>query len=303
MLSQERINDLIESKNELQHAIDCIDTILLSGHTITDASKDMDMTLQTFHRHIKEHFSHYVKHQLSFTKDDFEHFYASVETQSDKILRAVFNINTACVSFPEYDVNAFYDTYLRLLPDRDRNILLFTFDTPSGVYSRSLKETGEAFNLSRERIRQILRHSYRKLRQKESLLLLFPDQKETLDELLTECKKLDETSTDSIKAIEHYGKMMKMNKEIADKVDTFMAELQEIINDNSSIKESLPISEIGLSVRTYNALTHDGIEYIRDLRKYKTYDQIRKIRNIGVKSTKETIEVMQRYGLPAPDLP
>ena len=93
-----------------------------------------------------------------------------------------------------------------------------------------------------------------------------------------------------------------MNKEIADKVDTFMVELQEIINDNSSIKESLPISEIGLSVRTYNALTHDGIECIRDLRKYKTYDQIRKIRNIGVKSTKETIEVMRRYGLPAPEL-
>lgn len=61
-------------------------------------------------------------------------------------------------------------------------------------------------------------------------------------------------------------------------------------------KNKLDISDIGLSVRSYNGLHKAGINTVGDLA-ILTYEELKKVRNLGIKSYNEIIAKMKEYGI------
>jgi len=83
-------------------------------------------------------------------------------------------------------------------------------------------------------------------------------------------------------------------------------ELEEMTEDITIMKEAtqttenkfakMPISDLILTVRSYNSLKRAGIEFISELTE-KTIEEMMKIRNLGKKSLKEVEEKLAELGL------
>ncbi len=77
----------------------------------------------------------------------------------------------------------------------------------------------------------------------------------------------------------------------------------EIMQEKEQEREKIlyvPIEELDLSVRAYNALKNEGLNNIQDLME-KTKDQITKIKNLGKKSITEIINTVHKHGFKLKD--
>ena len=70
----------------------------------------------------------------------------------------------------------------------------------------------------------------------------------------------------------------------------------KVSHDERQVKLQVPISDLDLSLRSYNALNHFGIKTIGDIVNLKLV-KIKRIRNIGKKSIKEITNLMNDMGL------
>lgn len=171
-----------------------------------------------------------------------------------------------------YSLSTINDALGKYLTDRERRVLEMKYRD-----QLTLEEIGERFNVTRERVRQVLAKAERKIRHPQVLLAIrvvplkdYVDLVKERDELLTKIAIL----TDHMEA--------EKGKEAAD--------IEREINLGKDI------AELDLTVRAYNCLRRHGVKTIEDLAEM-TIDDLYHVRNLGSKSRTEVIEKLKGIGI------
>lgn len=180
------------------------------------------------------------------------------------------------------------DYVLSTLTEREQKVIQLRF-----VDGLSLKDTGKAFNVTKERIRQVEAKALRKLRH--------PSRTNIIKEGLTAVKAKEEAKGRLVRATEE------LNVEI-EKVRKETKLLQEIMATGRPIAEAeavihehfknwnVDIENMDLSVRAYNCLKRAGFNKVCDL-VGMTREKFMKVRNLGRKSMEEVIEKLKLWGI------
>lgn len=145
------------------------------------------------------------------------------------------------------------------LTDKERNIIYLYYRD-----RKTYNEIGKIYNLSGNRIGQILTKTLRKLRH--------PSQSKFLK-------------------IGVYGVLEEKQREYAEKV----AELTEKILYFTLIAEKDNIKNCNFSVRTYNCLYAAGKKTLADIAKM-SYAELTSIRNLGIKTLLEIADTLEEHG-------
>lgn len=180
---------------------------------------------------------------------------------------------------------------IKTLRERERDILLYYYKD-----GFSLKQIGDIYNLTQERVHQILRHAILKMRSPERRSLMANGlaswiAKKEYNQICAEYNrkvveikvKIDELNADFLE----YQKKIGVRKDI---VDALWRELPKIEAD------AVDIRGINWSVRTYNCLLRGGCETIADVVEKVRDGSIMMIRNFGRKSLEEVIDRLKEIG-------
>lgn len=170
----------------------------------------------------------------------------------------------------DYRIRAFIENCD--LSEREREVLFLRV-----IDGKTLREVGDAFGVTRERVRQLEARAFRKLRG--------PLHRRQIEEDI-------------------------INLSINSKREDFFREWEDffeklnLIDDETNEKleedylEATPIRELELSTRSFRALARAGIKNLKDL---SLYGDIKKIRNLGTKSYQEVVDRALEYGLDLED--
>ncbi len=146
------------------------------------------------------------------------------------------------------------------------------------VKGYTLEAIGLQFGVTRGRIRQILNKAIRRMKQPSRL------------DVLKYGKELVEEQDD----VEELTRQLKEKKRFLEQMNVELDEnIKKIIGEVSLSK---PIKELDLSIRSYNCLKRADIFTVGDLTQ-KTEEEMMRIRNLGRKSLKEIIRVLDDMGL------
>lgn len=141
---------------------------------------------------------------------------------------------------------------------------------------RTLEEIGKAFGVTRERVRQVIAKSLRDLYREKRFILL--GVKGVIQE---QCKNAADAAIRSTAAL-HVAHVSKDAPE-KDTVETAGMLL-------------VPLSHLGLSVRSYNCLKRAGADTVGDVLNMSKYELLH-VRNLGKRSAGEIIQALERMGL------
>ena len=156
------------------------------------------------------------------------------------------------------------------LPERVQEVIACRYKA-----HMTLEETGKCFGVTRERIRQLEHKGLR--------LLRHPRNKFICDvEKIIKAKEEAEKERDRLKL---------ENIELRDRLKISPTEWIEKVID-----PDIPIADMELSVRSYNCLARAGYEYVSDLENI-TMNDLKKVRNLGMKSLNEVIAKLRVYGI------
>lgn len=135
----------------------------------------------------------------------------------------------------------------------------------------SLSDIARHYNLSRERVRQIIAKILRKIgciKRREKYTMASPDE------------------------INEYRKEV---IQLTMAINTHKERLSEAI-DNERILVRTPIEELNLSVRPYNCLVRSGYHFVDELIGIPA-DNLTKIHGLGIKSLDELLQKLHEYGI------
>ena len=177
------------------------------------------------------------------------------------------------------DINGTIEYLLARLSERDREIILKRYQE-----KRTYTDIAQDYDLTRERVRQIINKTLRKLSIGEGDKMLRYGIKEYFNQ--------------------KYQKVIQIEKEQAEKTGyikgwnaatTEYQTTKHIPQQLQTEKQNMSILHLDLSVRTYNALHFAGINTIQDLIELNG-DQIKKIRNLGQKCWVEIYQTLADHG-------
>lgn len=159
-----------------------------------------------------------------------------------EIICTVFGGET--IDFPT-DAEETVTFVLDMLPEKEKNVILLRTQE-----KKTLRQCGEKFGVSRERIRQIEARAYRKLR------------------------------TPKISRILLKGK---------NEISQIEKEKRELFFSSDEYLKIIPIEDFDLSIRAYNCLKRAGLNTSKDVYDFSDRDieNLLKIRNIGMRTAKE----------------
>jgi RNA polymerase sigma factor (sigma-70 family) len=157
---------------------------------------------------------------------------------------------------------------------QEREVRIFSWYYVDGL---TLEAIGLRENITRERVRQIVNKTVRKIRYKERLKMLRYG-KEYL-ELCDDIGKLN-------------AQLMQVKLQLIEKITN--PETIEISNDE--VISYFTIESLDLSVRSFNCLKRVGINTLGELMN-QTIEDLLKIRNMGRKSLREIITKLEEKGL------
>jgi RNA polymerase sigma factor (sigma-70 family) len=176
------------------------------------------------------------------------------------------------------------------LPDDETKALLLRFKE-----KKTLQEAGDAMDLSRERVRQLIKKAVRRLS--------LPEQKKAivcgrtfLSELDKEKKAASEALASYVKAKTDYEKKTAWIREKTRRLDSA---IEALSSDDDAYYESIldtKIVDLGLSVRATNCLVRSDIPTLRELVKKSDADLLR-VRNLGRHSYEEITAKLEELGL------
>ena len=181
---------------------------------------------------------------------------------------------------------------MHTLYPREYSVLLMRY-----IEGKNLEEIGKEFNVTRERIRQIEAKAIRKLRHPKRMKYIRRGVSGMMLDADVRCRELEQ----EFERLNNIIKCMEIEKEKPEK--------RPYEDDNP---KSIPIGDLGLSVRTYNCLARhlywearkNGLEpvpfrniqfYVDDIL-HLTADDLIGIRNLGRKSLMELTEKMHSLG-------
>lgn len=183
-------------------------------------------------------------------------------------------INSAKEMLAEYDIYEFIAYMNNRLTDRELRCIECKYR-----YNMTLEETAKVFNVTRERIRQILARAGRKLRAR-----------------IHRCRRISGEMYDNV-LCEHtgmcqaYDKLMLLLEKISGESPM---SILEALDDHPILSKEItpdPIDNLELSVRSYNCLKRAGFKSVKDIidtdKKSENSGWIFSIRNLGRKSAEE----------------
>lgn len=186
------------------------------------------------------------------------------------------------ISFPE-PITADMETGLYYamchLDDREHAFLLMRFQ-----HKETCEFIGEKYNISSNRVQQIISKAVRKLAQ-PALRKMY--QNGMLHYINTSVNQIVEAKL---------AQLTKDEYERGYREGYSDAEYERPSNPKITGMD-IPIEELGLSARSFNALTRDGNKTIGDLWSYTDYKEILRIRNAGAKSLTEISKRLKELGL------
>ena len=172
-----------------------------------------------------------------------------------------------------------------LMEAKEANILRMRFRG-----KLSLGEIAKGFGVTRERIRMIENKALRKMRHPMRAKAIFSpfklsqEIKEKTDVLTLKKNELSDLITESMNHI----------KILSDALNNIGIEVKT--NVKTEISYSLPLDEVGFSVRTYNCLKRGGYNTIKDICN-ATESDVMQVRNLGRRSFQEIRDKLLSYGL------
>lgn len=183
-------------------------------------------------------------------------------------------INSAKEKLAEYDIYEFIAYMNNRLTDRELRCVECKYR-----YNMTLEETAKIFNVTRERIRQILAKADRKLRAR--LYKCHKIMPEAYTDLLNQHIGMGRT----------YDKLMLLLEKISGESPM---SILEALDDHPILSKEItpdPIDDLELSVRSYNCLKRAGFKTVKDIidtdEKSENSEWIFKVRNLGRKSAEE----------------
>ena len=158
------------------------------------------------------------------------------------------------------------------LTDREQKVLELRF-----VHGMTYEQCGYRFNVTRERIRQVEHKALRKLRNPRFAKHYLLDTLDKAFEIDAERARLEREN------------MMLREK----------LEKHESIPKPKVEPKKIDIAYMELSVRSYNCLKRAGFNFVDDL-DGKTVSDLKKVRNLGMKSLREVVEKAREFGIEIP---
>lgn len=266
-----------------------IDTIRKARKmSVTGLAREVGSTYMVTHRHIMNGPS-YVDSILKYSEalgcDPGDLFKGSVDPKAYELtddLTSIYPYNLIFAIFQDmeilYDVYipAFYEVFADELTIRERIVLENRYK-----YLMTLEDIGKRFDLTKERIRQIEKQAFRKLKHpinsKKYIL-----GKRAADEIqdLKNRLALLEAENDILR------------HEITNQVPN--EDIESIVQERNVLLT--PIDDLDLSIRAHNCLLRAGIKTLGDIRN-RTIVDLMNIRNLGRKSLEEILAVANSYGI------
>lgn len=161
-------------------------------------------------------------------------------------------------------------------------------------YGMGYDEIGKEFNVTRERIRQIIAKAIRKLSHPSRLCWLINGVQGEIANRVAKAKE-NAVSNKLNAVVSDITKIMQSLDDITgNEVFKNAASEYKIYGYNPLIETS--ISELDLSVRSFNCLTRQNVKTLRDLTGL-TLDELTQIRNLGKHSYEEIVEKVHQMGL------
>lgn len=162
------------------------------------------------------------------------------------------------------------------LNERERQVLKLRY-----INGLTLEKTANMFDVTRERVRQIEARALRKLhypRRVKMYLLSTPEETEALNA--------------------ENGRLRRENVTLREKVTRIKkaAGITEKEQERGFTIKDIPISDLDLSVRSYNCLSRAGYR-TTDALSTLTKSQLRKVRNLGRKSVEEVLYKLAELGI------
>ena len=186
-----------------------------------------------------------------------------------------------------------FDYAVGSLTEREQRVLSLCYKD-----EMTLEEVGKAEGLTRERIRQILVKSLRKLRHPTRLQYIQRGYKILSGEIE---QQIADRYSEALKQYEsvYIEKIAELQQKIAnaDKIlsKTTIEECEEFVNSIMT-----PIEDMDMSVRSFNCLSRAGVKNIGQICNMN-YDDLCQVRNLGRKSVDEIISKLNMYGLKLKD--
>ena len=180
----------------------------------------------------------------------------------------------------KYDIVEFENYMLNRLSDRELRCLECKYR-----YGMTLEETGHKFSVTKERIRQILARAERKLKYRLHTCYRVP--KENYTRVKDELKNTKDM----------YDKLLDY---VMNAKDLTEDEVTEFLKHRAApAKDERDISELDLSVRSYNCLKRAGLTTIKAVvdidERSEASEWIFKVRNLGRKSVEEIKEKLEEH--------
>lgn len=218
------------------------------------------------------------------------------------------------------DFEQSFDEMLKLINKRSSDIINRRYR-----FGETYKEIGERYNIGAERVRSIIVHTLRKIREGGGTdyftkgceaTILSKGIRQKVRENDRELKWLYQAKA-KLEELEELKKMPVESLKIDEKIKASMLEcdykviddlldmdlqllVEEIWKYKSEVisitKRNMYIEEMGFTVATYNALYRGGVRTLRYLAKMNR-DDFRRIRNIGVCKMDEIENVLSKYGI------
>ena len=158
------------------------------------------------------------------------------------------------------------------LTEREQKVLELRF-----VHGMTYEQCGYRFNVARERIRQVEQKALRKLRNPRFAKHYLLDTLDKAFEIDSERARLERENMMLREKLEKYENIPKPKVE----------------------PKKIDIAYMELSVRSYNCLKRAGFNFVDDL-DGKTVSDLKKVRNLGMKSLREVVEKAREFGIEIP---
>ncbi len=186
-----------------------------------------------------------------------------------------------------------FDSILGTLTEREQGIIRTRFGLDDGI-RKTLEEVGREYQLSRERIRQILQKVLRKLKH--------PSRSRKLKNSLLLYEDIEISDFDAPKYGQYFESILRE--------EILFCQTHENINCDTMIFKNiifsprttpkgnvsfdhLSIDVLELSIRSYNSLKRAGITTVGQLRTM-SLEELMRVRNLGRKGVEEILDVLKR---------
>lgn len=217
------------------------------------------------------------------------------------LIKSIYGIDTASdVDFKLFSSDLIRETLTTLTP-REEKILKIRFGLNSGE-TKNLKETGDEFSITRERVNQIEAKALRKLRHPERMkqmgftgiynindqLPYTAEEKSTIsncENIIFNSPLIFSRKDSSVIATEELENLGSVISELLFTKSTALSRVNGNYNANVYSLET-KVEDLGLSCRAFNCLKRANINCVADI-KPLSLEEISSIRNMGMKTAEE----------------